>query len=84
MTIGLILLYWAYEGAVWVLNWYLDSGGYTSDWWSGIGKFLLRNISIVVVVYGLACMQASGLELFEGIWTGTYSFTAHHDGGLRS
>ncbi len=61
IAIGLILLYWAYEGAVWALNWYLDSGGYTSDWWSGISKFLLRNISIVVVVYGLACMQASGL-----------------------
>ncbi len=61
IVIGLILLYWAYEGLVWAWHWYLGSGGYRSDWWSGIGKFLLRNISIVVVIYGVACMQVSGL-----------------------
>jgi hypothetical protein len=61
IAIILVLLYWAYEGISWMWYWYLDSGGYTSDWWSGVGKFLLRNISIVIVIYGVACMQASGL-----------------------
>ncbi|MEE9190555.1 MAG: hypothetical protein V3U16_07275 [Candidatus Neomarinimicrobiota bacterium] len=61
IVIGLILLYWTFEGVAWVWSWYLDSGGYTSEWWSGIGKFLLRNISIIVVIYGVACMQVSGL-----------------------
>ncbi len=56
-----ILIYWCYKGIVWIWNWYFDSGGYTSQWWPDLGGFLWRNISIVVVIYGIACLQASGL-----------------------
>lgn len=57
----LILGYWAYLGLAWVWDWYQDSGGYTTQWWPDLGRFLWRNLSIVVAVYGIACLQASGL-----------------------
>jgi hypothetical protein len=61
VTIVLILLYWGYSGIIWVWNWYTSSGGYSSSWWIETGRFLWRNASIVIALYGIACMQASGL-----------------------
>lgn len=61
LIIAGIILYWLGSGVVWVWNWYFTSGGYTHEWWPRLGSYLLRNISIVLVIYGLACMQASGL-----------------------
>ncbi len=57
----LILLYWIYSGCVWLWDWYFSSGGYSSDWWPAIGRFLLDNLSIVIALYAIACLQTAGL-----------------------
>jgi len=56
-----IVGYWIVLWGIDVWNWYVASGGYSPEWWPQLGAFLLRNFSIVVVLYGMACMQASGL-----------------------
>ena len=61
MAIAGIIAYWLIKGGIWVWNWYDASGGYSSQWWPDLWAFLIRNISIVAVIYGMACMQASGL-----------------------
>ena len=57
----LIILYWLYSGCVWLWDWYFSSGGYSPEWWPAIGHFLVDNLSIVIVVYALACLQSAGL-----------------------
>ncbi len=57
----LILLYWLYSGGVWLWNWYFDSGGYSSEWWPAVGRFLLNNLSIVIAIYAIVCLQTAGL-----------------------
>ncbi len=57
----LVLAYWLYSGVVWVWNWYVESGGYSSSWWPDIGHFLWDNLSIVIALYAVICLQASGL-----------------------
>ncbi len=57
----LILAYWLYLGVVWLWEWYVSMDGYSSAWWPIIGSFLWRNMSIVVAIYALICLQASGL-----------------------
>ena len=57
----LILLYWIYSGSVWLWEWYAESEGYSSDWWPIVGRFLLDNLSIVIALYAIACLQTAGL-----------------------
>ncbi|NQT97121.1 MAG: hypothetical protein HQ562_05205 [Candidatus Marinimicrobia bacterium] len=57
----LILLYWLYSGGAWLWDWYFSSGGYSSDWWPIVGRFLLDNLSIVIALYAIACLQTAGL-----------------------
>ncbi len=56
-----ILGYWAYNGIISVWEWYGSTGGYSSSWWPDLGRYLWKNISIVVVIYAIICLQASGL-----------------------
>ncbi len=58
---ALIILYWLFSGCIWVWDWYQDSGGYTAEWWGDVGRFLWNNLSIVIAVYTLICLQAAGL-----------------------
>ena len=60
IMIIIVLLYWCYNGVVWIWSWYVSGSGYSSSWWGAIGKFLWQNISIVIALYGIACMQTSG------------------------
>ncbi len=57
----MILIYWIYSGCAWVWNWYIDSGGYSSSWWGSVGRFLWENLSIVIAIYAIICLQSSGL-----------------------
>ncbi|MFC1581559.1 hypothetical protein ACFL3L_01510 [Candidatus Neomarinimicrobiota bacterium] len=61
VLIVIVLGYWCYSGVTWLWSWYISGSGYSSAWWGAIGEFLWQNISIVIALYGIACMQASGL-----------------------
>lgn len=61
LIIVAVIGYWAVLGGIWVWDWYFRTGGYTADWWPRLGAFLWRNIGIVMALYGIACVQASGV-----------------------
>ncbi|MFH1851969.1 MAG: hypothetical protein ABIA75_06455 [Candidatus Neomarinimicrobiota bacterium] len=58
---ALILIYWLISAGIWLWDWYAGSGGYSANWWPAVGQFLLDNLSIVVAVYAIICLQVSGL-----------------------
>ena len=57
-----ILIYWIWNGLAWLWHWYLaveESPGTTV--WQEIWRFIKDNISVIVLLYGFICLQASGL-----------------------
>lgn len=63
-TLG-IVLYWLFLGLKWLMRWLADLPPYDAGWWVSLGHFLWRNISIVLVVYVVLCLQAAGIAEFR-------------------
>ena len=56
-----IVLYWAYLGIQKLVEWIGSLGAYQPQWWSMIGKFCLNNLSILLVIYTIICLQVAGI-----------------------
>ena len=49
-----------WNGLTWLWNWFSVAGGESSVWLA-IWEFCKTNLSILIVIYGLMSLQASGL-----------------------
>ena len=49
-----------WNGLTWLWNWFSVVGGESSEWLA-IWEFCKTNLSILIVIYGLMSLQASGL-----------------------
>lgn len=51
---------WIFNGIVWLWDWFsaASEGG---NVWSNVWAFCVRNSSFLVVVYGVVCLQVSGV-----------------------
>ncbi len=58
--VALLLGSLVWKGCLWAWDWYgtLESGG---DAWASVWEVLKQNLSVVVLVYGMMCLQASGV-----------------------
>ncbi|MBO8131595.1 MAG: hypothetical protein H0Z29_08795 [Candidatus Marinimicrobia bacterium] len=60
-----IIGYWLYRFFDWFIGWFKEQLPYNSGWWASIGNFLLDNLSIVIAIYFIICLQASGVAEFK-------------------
>ena len=60
-----IVGYWIIVGLFKLYKWLTGLPSYSSAWWSSIGHFCLDNLSIIIVVYLIVCLQASGIAEFK-------------------
>ncbi len=63
-TIG-IVIYWIVLGIKWLIGWLAELPPYDAGWWTALGSFLWRNISIVLVIYIIICLQVAGIAEFR-------------------
>ena len=56
-----ILLYWVYLGIGKLVEWIGSLGAYQPEWWTIVGKFCLHNLSILLVIYTIICLQVAGI-----------------------
>jgi len=61
IAVILIVTTWIWSGLVWLWDWFATTSG-TGSVWSEIWDFCKQNVSIFVVVYGLVCLQISGIS----------------------
>ncbi len=58
----MIILYWIWGGLGWLWEWYTSvSESPNTTVWQEIWIFIKDNLSVIVLVYGIACLQAAGL-----------------------
>lgn len=62
---GGILVYWLIRGLILLYGWLKGLGEYNAGWWISLGQFLYRNLSIVIVIYVIICLQVAGLMEFK-------------------
>jgi len=62
---GLIILYWVIKGLIWLYHWFIGLPPYNSGWWITLGQFCLNNLSIVIVIYLIICLQIAGIAEFR-------------------
>ncbi|MCD6100199.1 MAG: hypothetical protein DRP91_07225 [Candidatus Neomarinimicrobiota bacterium] len=60
-----IVGYWLYRFFDWFIGWFKDQLPYNKGWWISIGNFLLDNLSIVIAIYFIICLQVSGIAEFK-------------------
>jgi len=61
----LIVIYWIITGLIKLYNWISGLSSYNSGWWLSIGNFCLSNLSIIIVIYIIICLQAAGIAEFK-------------------
>lgn len=58
----LILLYWIWNGCLWLWDWYQATESVSgATVWREIWRFIKNNLSIIIAVYGIASLQSAGL-----------------------
>jgi hypothetical protein len=62
---GAIVLYWLVRGLIWLYHWFVGLPPYSSGWWASLGQFCVNNLSIIIVVYLIICLQVAGLAEFR-------------------
>ncbi|HDP66905.1 MAG TPA: hypothetical protein ENN20_00210 [Candidatus Marinimicrobia bacterium] len=65
IVIAGILLYWLYNLGVLVIDWLGSIGQMDSSRWLQFGHFCVKNISIILMVYVIICLQAAGIAEFR-------------------
>ncbi|HCL00754.1 MAG TPA: hypothetical protein DHW42_11700 [Candidatus Marinimicrobia bacterium] len=60
-----IVVYWLIKGIVRLYHWFVDLPDYSTDWWLVIGRFCVNNLSIIIVVYLVICLQVAGIAEFK-------------------
>ena len=61
IIVVIIVSTWIWDGIGWLWNWF-TSASESGSIGSGIWNFCKQNISILVVVYGIICLQVSGIS----------------------
>ena len=56
----LIVLTWVWTGALWLWDWHATTSAAGSVW-PVVWDFCKQNLSVIVVIYGLICLQVSGV-----------------------
>jgi len=56
-----VVITWIWNGLIWLWNWYTVASE-TGTVWFEIWSFVKQNVSILVVVYGIICLQVSGVS----------------------
>lgn len=56
-----ILIYWIYQLIVWSVKWFSNFNFQTAGTWSSFGGFCLNNLSIILVIYVIICLQIAGV-----------------------
>lgn len=62
---GAIVLYWLVNGLIWLYDWFAGLLAYNTGLWGPLGQFCLNNLSIIVVVYLVICLQVAGVAEFR-------------------
>jgi len=62
---GAIVFYWLIKGLIWLYEWFAGLPAYSVGWWGPFGQFCLNNLSIIIVVYLVVCLQVAGLVEFR-------------------
>jgi hypothetical protein len=62
---GGIMIYWLVGVFIWLVSWLEHLGAYNPHWWGLLGTFLYRNISILIVMYVILCLQSAGIAEFR-------------------
>jgi len=62
---GGIVVYWLIKGLVKLYHWFVDLPAYSNGWWLVIGRFCINNLSIIIVVYLVICLQVAGIAEFK-------------------
>lgn len=62
---GAIVLYWLIKGLIWLYHWFIGLTSFSSNWWASLGQFCLHNLSIIIVVYLIICLQVAGIAEFR-------------------
>lgn len=60
VTIVLILAIWIWNGVTFLWDWYLAISR-TGSVWSSVWEFCKENLSFFIVIYGIICLQVSGI-----------------------
>ena len=60
-----IVVYWIVKGLIKLYNWFISLPDYSSAWWSSLGSFCINNLSIIIVVYLIICLQVAGIVEFR-------------------
>ncbi|RKY54279.1 MAG: hypothetical protein DRP89_05110 [Candidatus Neomarinimicrobiota bacterium] len=61
----LIVFYWIIKGLIKLYNWLSGLPIYSSGWWLSIGNFCLSNLSIIIMIYVIICLQVAGVAEFK-------------------
>lgn len=63
LVISLIIVaYWIWNGLNWLWDWYLSISETTDTTvWQEIWLFIKENLSIIALIYGIICLQVSGV-----------------------
>lgn len=61
----LIVVYWIIKGLIKLYNWLSELPAYNSGWWVSIGNFCLSNLSIIIMIYIIICLQVAGVAEFK-------------------
>ncbi|MDD5765702.1 MAG: hypothetical protein PHW79_05600 [Candidatus Marinimicrobia bacterium] len=62
---GGILIYWCYRLIVWLIRWMNDFQFQSAGGWNSFGVFCLDNLSIILVIYVVICLQIAGVVEFR-------------------
>jgi len=62
---GGIVIYWIYRLIGWLIRWWSNFQFQTAGGWNGFGAFCLDNLSIILVVYVIICLQIAGVVEFR-------------------
>ncbi|MFH1213167.1 MAG: hypothetical protein V1681_03710 [Candidatus Neomarinimicrobiota bacterium] len=62
---GGILTYWIFRIAMWSVRWLSNFSISTAGSWHDPGNFCLDNLSIILVVYVIICLQVAGVVEFR-------------------
>lgn len=57
-----IVGYWIWNGLNWLWDWYRSVSELTdTSVWTEIWLFIVENLSVIALIYGIICLQVSGL-----------------------
>ncbi|MBN2602064.1 MAG: hypothetical protein JXR87_08725 [Candidatus Marinimicrobia bacterium] len=62
---GAIVLYGLVKGLIWFYEWFINLPAYSAGWWGALGHFCLDNLSIIIVIYLVICLQVAGVAEFR-------------------